>query len=171
MKYIIALNIDDHIPAWFPFKAVGRLQKLKELLQQIYYHLFYTYIGYKEIHLLFLIYIIMEGGQTRNVRIEKSFGHGRIRQRDVYLKFFIRSDPFSCPSQFQGITIQHKWTKWLTIRKGNNNVWPHRSESLSYWNLCMYFGIHLIRILLFGPFKLMKDLIGIYRTKTFSFFG
>lgn len=65
MKYIIALNIDDHTPALFPLKAVGRLQKSKQLLQQIYDHLFYTYIADKEIHLFLKIYIIMEGGQTR----------------------------------------------------------------------------------------------------------
>lgn len=92
-------------------------------------------------------------------------------ERDVYLKFFIRSDPFRCPSQFQGIKNNPTQVdKMINNKKRKmNTVWPHRSESLSYLNLCMYFCIHLIRILLFGPFKLMKDLIGKYGTKTFSF--
>lgn len=87
------------------------------------------------------------------------------------MKFHIRSDPFRCPSQFQGIKNNPTQVdKMINNQKRKmNKVWPHRSESLTYLNLCMYFCVHLIRILLFGPFKLMKDLIGKYGTKTFCF--
>lgn len=62
MKYIIALNIDDHTPARFPFKAVGRLQKLKQLLQQF---IIIYFIHILPIRKYKINYIIMEGGQTR----------------------------------------------------------------------------------------------------------